>query len=385
MRRILLASLLFIVALELSAQTHGSRPSTAHTTVQTGPIPDISARPLLISGKVMVDDGSVVTDPVAVQSTCKGRTHVEAYTDSKGRFSFEIKSLEQNSATADQASDSSQTTMGRASTETSRGGPDSDRLRDYWRDCSLQPVLPGFTSTPVDLAQKLTSFGTSDVGTMVMHRSAQVQGLTISVTSAQASPKAKKEYDKGRELEKKEKWDAALASFQKAVEEYPNYAIAWFEMGRVQMQKNEIVAARESFHRATGADPKFVSPYHELAWLAERDQQWQEMVDESDKVLKLNPVDFPQDWLSNAVGNFQLQNVDAAEKSSRRGLEIDTRHQAPRLEYVLALVLAQKHDYTQALEHIKNYLRLAPNAADAETAKQQAQAIERLAADRASQ
>ena len=271
--------------------------------------------------------------------------------------------------------------MGHASTENARGSPDADRLHDYWRDCSLQPVLPGFTSNSVELAQKLTSFGTSDVGTMVLHRSAQVQGLTISVTTAQAPAKAKKEFDKGRELEQKGKWDAAIESFRRATEEYPNYAIAWLEMGRVQAQKNDIAAARESFRRASAADSKFVTPYHELARLAEMQQQWQEMVNESDQLLNLNAVDFPQDWLSNAVGNFHLQNIDAAEKSSRRGLEVDTRHQAPRLEYVLALILAQKQDYKAALEHIHNYLRLAPRAPDVETAKQQADAIEQLAAN----
>ena len=28
----------------------------------------------------------------------------------------------------------------------------SDRLRDYWRDCELQAVLPGFTSQMVQMA-----------------------------------------------------------------------------------------------------------------------------------------------------------------------------------------------------------------------------------------
>ena len=30
-------------------------------------------------------------------------------------------------------------------------------------------------------------------------------------------------------------------------------------------------------------------------------QPWQEMVDESDQLVKLNAVDLPQDWLCNAV------------------------------------------------------------------------------------
>jgi hypothetical protein len=57
-----------------------------------------------------------------------------------------------------------------------------------------------------------------------------------------------------------------------------------------------------------------------------------------------------------------------------------TQHQIPKLEYLLGLVLAQKHDYAGALEHIRNYLRLSPHSADVGTAQKQAEDLERLSA-----
>jgi tetratricopeptide (TPR) repeat protein len=331
----------------------------------------------------MVDDGTQLTDSVIIQSICKGRIRTEAYTDSKGHFSFEINNLKENSAAGGisgiQAIDSSPSPLGRQlDPRFGQTGLGSDRLKDYWRDCELRAELPGFTSKVIQLAGRLNNIGMTDVGTITLHRIDRVQGFTISATSAAAPAKAKKEYEKGREFEKKEKWDPALASFQKAVEVYPQYAVAWFEMGRVQVQKGNLGAARQSFHQSLSADSKFVGAYHELAQLALRDKQWQEVVDTTDAVLKLNPVNFPGDWFLNAAGNYYLQNLDTAETNARRGLELDAQHQFPKLEYLLGAILAQKRDYAGALEHVRNYLRLAPQAVDAETAQKEADELERL-------
>jgi hypothetical protein len=222
--------LFFAIAHGLSTQSPGGggkKPSTTGSTPTNPTNPttspnlqptDTMPRSFFLSGKVMVDDGTLLTDSVIIQSICKGRTHIEGYTDSKGHFSFEINSLKEsgaegNAAGSAQASDSPQFGLERDQMETGFGQTrlGSDRLRDYWRDCELQAVLPGFTSQIVHMAGKLDNIGVTDVGAIVLHRLDQVHGFTISATSAGAPAKARKEYEKGRELEKKEKWDPAMA------------------------------------------------------------------------------------------------------------------------------------------------------------------------------
>jgi tetratricopeptide (TPR) repeat protein len=381
MFRILVASILvFAIAPPTSAQTRGgtNRSPSNNPNMPPAPpsVPATGSGSIFISGKVIIDDGTLLTDHAAIQSLCNGSTHTETYTDSMGHFSFEVKSQNQNqnSVSAEDASDSSEPVFGQAAAQ----GANFDPVGNYLRNCQLQAALPGFTSGVVRLAERFSDIGSTDVGTVVLHRMAQVEGFTLSVTTAQAPTKARKEYDKGRDSEKKKKWDAAQESFQKAVDEYPKYAIAWYELGRVQMQKDDLAAARQSFHQALSADSKFVSPYHALTELAAREQKWQEVADTSAALLQLNAIDFPEDWWLNAAGNYNLRNFDAAEKSARRGLELDKQHQLPRLEYLLGLALAQKHDYSSALEHLRNYLRLAPHAADAESVQKQSDEIERL-------
>jgi tetratricopeptide (TPR) repeat protein len=374
-----LLTLFFSLTVGVSAQSGGGRGTFATNPPGSPGLPSAgtTARSFVLSGKVAVEDGTPLTDSVVVQSNCKGRIRTEARTDSKGFFSFETNSLKERRD--DPEIDFSQSErrhdpLAVASAQTALA-PD---LLNSWSDCELQAVLPGFSSQPVEMERYLRDSGFSDVGTIVLHRLAQVQGFTISVTSARAPIKARKEYEKGRELEQKEKWDPALTNFRKAVEVYPEYASAWFEMGRLQAREGDLVTARQSFHQSLAADSKFISPYLELTQLALRDKQWQEVVDTTDAVLKLNPINFPQDWFLNAAGNFYLQRLDAAETSARRGLQVDGQRQVPKLEYLLGTILAQKHDYAGAIEHLRNYLYLAPHATDVENAQEQAEELERL-------
>jgi tetratricopeptide (TPR) repeat protein len=378
-----------LLALTLALTISGGAQSRGGPSI-AGPPPNIPTQPptteqnsfgaILVSGKVAIDDGSVLTDSAAIQSVCQGRTHVEAYTDSKGRFSFQIKSpsVKRNGAVTSDASDSSPTMLVRESLDTAT--KDTNEFSNYLRDCQLRAVVPGFTSSSVEMSSKARDVGPADVGTLTLHRMAQVQGFTLSATSAQAPHNAAKHYDKGREHERKSEWNAALASFQKAVAEYPKYAVAWLEMGRVQEAKGDVTGARQSLQQALAADSKFVSPYHELAQIAAQEQKWQEVVDDTDQLLKLNPVSFPHDWWLNAVGYFNLKNYDAAEKGATRGLEADTQHEIPRLEYLLGMTLVEKHDFVSGVLHLRNYVRLAPHALDVELVRKQADDIERASA-----
>jgi tetratricopeptide (TPR) repeat protein len=364
----------FAFALPCNAQSAGSLPVNVNST---NTITNPTVNTTFISGKVMVDDGTDVPDQVSIESVCNGRTHIETVTDSKGHFSFQIKSPNQPAVVSEDSSDSSQHSSDAAGLLNRR--VNADPVGDYLRTCRLRAYVSGFTSNNVDLSAKTSENGMSDVGLLVLHRLGQVEGLIVSVTTAQAPANAKKEYDKGRDSTKNEKWEAAEKHFARAVQQYPQFAVAWVELGRMQMRRADPQAAKTSFHQALSADAKFVPPYHQLARLAASERNWKEVVDTTATLLKLDPANFPEDWWLNAVGNYSLNHFDLAEASALKGLELDKEGQYPRLEYILGLSLAQKHDYAGALAHIHNYLRLAPSDPDAENVRKQAGNIARLA------
>ena len=100
----------------------------------------------------------------------------------------------------------------------------------------------------------------------------------------------------------KQKFDEAGALFEKAVQIYPKYAAAWFELGRIQLQKNEPDAARHSFEQSIAADSKYVNPYRGLAELDTQQQHWESLVKVTDQLLALNPSQLSRRMAAQRAG-----------------------------------------------------------------------------------
>ena len=64
--------------------------------------------------------------------------------------------------------------------------------------CELRASLAGFRSDVVNLSGR-RMFDNPDVGTIILHRQANVEGTTISRTTLEAPKDARKAYDKARE------------------------------------------------------------------------------------------------------------------------------------------------------------------------------------------
>jgi hypothetical protein len=345
--------------------------SPPRMTVPIGPPaqpPNIGKGVVFLSGKVFLEGGASLTEPAAIQTVCKNHKRIEGYSDSHGDFSVQFATTSH---------------VGMGVGDVSSSGADADAPFDTqheWRDCELHVVLPGFSSDAIQLSRVMSTFESTDVGRVVLHRLNQVKGSTISATTAGAPDEARKDFENGRDLEKKEKWDEAQTLFEKAVALYPNYAAAWFELGCVQFHRNDDGGAHHSFEHALAADPQYSSPYEGLAQLAAQAKRWQELSDVTGKLLVLNQVSFPNAWYLHGVANYYLQNFLAAERSARQGIKIDEARQIPKLEYLLGLALVQRRQYPEAIEHMQQYLKLSTKPADVEEAKKQLAEIARLSA-----
>ncbi len=368
-----------------------NRAGTAPVAPATGPGPASLTQPSsgggeavergwYLSGKVLMDDGSAPPVNVTIQRVCGGSGKPMAYTDSKGRFSFQVGQSSDvlPDASVDSGEEGRVALMTPIGTSTHEGRLFGSAANRQLAGCQLQAVLPGYRSEALDLGQR-RYMDNPDVGSIVLHRLANVEGTSISATSYEAPREAKKAYDKGLDAEKKQKWAEAEAQFEKALAEYPKYAAAWFELGTALQRQGNKPKARDAFQKSLEADRRFLKPYLPLSLMAFEEKNWAETVDLTSALTRLDPADYPLAYLLNAIAGASLGRLDLAEKSAREAVKLDTNHQLPRAEYVLGLILVDRHDYDGALTLLRSYIQRAPNAPDLAKIRTQISQVEELA------
>jgi tetratricopeptide (TPR) repeat protein len=249
--------------------------------------------------------------------------------------------------------------------------------------CELRAVLSGYRSETIQLGSR-KYMDNPDVGTIVLRPMVAVEGLTMSATSALAPKDAHKAYEKGIEAAHKMKLADAENEFHRAVEIYPKYATAWVELGHVLERMSRTDEARYAYAQSIVADSHYVNPYEALYLLAFHEKKWQECADNTEKVMHLDPYNYPAAFYYNSLSNLELHNLSIAEKSGRQAVAFDTQHVNPQGMYVLGVILAQRKDFQGAAENLRAYLKFSPDGPEAPQVRKVLADVEKLIAEKAS-
>jgi len=291
-----------------------------------------------LTGTVAVVGGALPWEPVLVMVSCDGIVRFTTNTDAKGFFV--ISAIDSMGSTTINAN--------------------PKPVADQYVGCQVTAEVLGFNSSSLPIATRHVT-DSPNLGTITLRR--EDGGSGLSSTTSSAPKEAAKAFEKARAELLDSKLDRAQADLQKAVVLYPGFAEAWYQLGRIQEAAN-LPDARNSFAKAIAADPKFLLPYPHLATLAAAAENWQEVVTQTDHALAIDPRGGIDIFYYNAMANFQLKNLAAAEGSASKALAMDPLHRQPNTEQVLALILYQKGDPAGALQHLRNcatYFAPGPN------------------------
>ena len=297
-------------------------------------------------GKVKLEHAALPWDPIPVSVKCDGKVRYTTHADRAGTFLIGSPNGAATPSSKEEAKQFTAQLVG----------------------CSVTASWPGFESSSLAVAKRNLQ-DTPNVGTIVLNPGEAGNGFA-SATTASAPSSAMKLFEKARNEWIENKRDNAEKDLEKAVEVYPQFAEAWYQLGKIQEgAKSE--TASTSFSKALAADPKFALPYEHMALRAAQEKHWQDAVNITAKGLESLPQGTIEIWFYNALGEYQTGKLDVAQASAEKSLAMDPLHVEANTEQLLAIILRAKGDTAGALGHLESCQTYFPPGAALELIKEQ--------------
>jgi TolA-binding protein len=345
-------------------------------------------RVMFLRGRVVIEDGAAVPNDVVVERVCNGRVRQQVYAALNGDFNMQLGSRE--NSMVDASGDQDQGGVFRDA----RKDPLSGIPQHDLANCELRSTASGLRSDEIGLAGMTAFGGTIDVGSIGLRRTTKVQGATVNATAYMVPKNARKAYERGKEAEKKDRFDDSRKYFEQAVQIYPKYVDAWFQLGTVLQKVNRAEDAQAAYVHATSINSRFMPAYLALGGIAVKEEKWTEVVELTNHILELDPLNRPgatdsiweldafspaDAYFYNAVANYKLNKYEQAEKSALNAeRHVDLNSRFPQLHLLLADLFDRRKNTAGAISEMQTYLELVPNAKDAEQVREQLAKLEKL-------
>ncbi len=340
---------------------------------------------MFLRGRIATEDGTPIPHDAVVERVCNSRVRQQVHATNRGDFSMELGS--RTDSFVDASGD------GPSQRALARNSMESGIPRTELTNCEIRASISGFHSKSVYLMGLTPTASSIDVGSIVVERTVKPKGGTLDANAYRAPNDARKAYEKGMDAEAKNKLADARQYFEKAVQIYPRYTNAWFQLGTVYRNLDQKESARKAYTQATIIDSKFLPPYLSLAAMAFEAREWNQVITLTDHIveldplkygdiagyiLDLDPLDYAEAFFYNSAANFQLNNLAAAEKSGLKAARLDVRPRFPQLHLLLAEIFAQKNNYATAISEANMYLELVPHAKNADQVRERVAELAKL-------
>lgn len=172
-------------------------------------------------------------------------------------------------------------------------------------------------------------------------------------------------YESGLELAQTEKTTEAIAEFKRAAELSPSFAPAYTELGKLYLKKGQVDDAIASLRTAVRFDEAdFDSRLHlGIGLLNKMDLNGAEKELVEAAYLNTHAVT-PHYYLGLLF--VERKNYDIAQKAFERAKQLKKEKDYPLLHRYLGGIYEAKRLSKQAVEELETYLRLQPDAKDAD-------------------
>jgi tetratricopeptide (TPR) repeat protein len=198
-------------------------------------------------------------------------------------------------------------------------------------------------------------------------------GGLVAAASLRVPASARKAFEKGSEAMRQQRWEQSRGLFETAIREYPQYDLAYNSLGIVQIQLNDVPAARQSFEKAISLNENFAGANRNLARILLAEQKNSEALPLLKHSLSTEPENA---WALThaAYVELMLHDFDNAVLDARKVHTVPHNGFA-NSHIVAAMALEATGKPAEAVQEYRMYLQEDPTGRDAERARK---AIARL-------
>jgi len=233
--------------------------------------------------------------------------------------------------------------------------------------------------------QSVSVFGAARHGLSIfLTRSVKALNLrteaTISAHQLSVPRKAHDEFEKGMVLiYSKSDYRGAIDQFQRAIKDFPGYYEAYAEEGGAYYQLQEMTNAEEALQKSIDlSSGQYADALFTLAALQTDMKRYTEAADTSRRGMTADASSWRGPF-ELARAQAALKQPEEAEKNALRSRDLMPDNSAVYL--LLANIHIQRKDYPSLLRDLDEYLRLAPDGADADRARKTREEVKAMSAN----
>jgi tetratricopeptide (TPR) repeat protein len=190
---------------------------------------------------------------------------------------------------------------------------------------------------------------------------------TVDASLAKAPKPAVERYDKARQLAQSGDSKAAIEELKGAISLYAEFALAYNEMGAQYLKLGQLEQAIEALRSAVKFAPEAFSPRLNYGIALLNKKEFSQAESELRRALKKNDSS-PTAHLYLGMSLISLRKHDESEKELQRAITLGG-DQMSRAHYYLGGIYWGRQEYKRAADELEIYLKLNPQAPDAERVK----------------
>lgn len=205
------------------------------------------------------------------------------------------------------------------------------------------------------------------------NRSYGVPGSAFVSASDLAIPsRARKEFDKANELVGKQSWSQAIQKLNKAISIYPEYAMAYNNLGVIYFRLGDVAREREALEKAISINDHLALAYVNLGRMSLVAGDFKEAQNHLDKASGFDPTD-PTALILLAYAEFKELRFEEAIATTRKAHALGKPHAFAHR--VAARAFEQQGQAANAIAELELFLKESPAGPSADGARKELETV----------